>query len=85
MANLGLKYVFINTNIKNGQKIPWKVYISYISKCVFYEKKIFVKFFGFLRFFSGSGAWLQNLRLDNDSSVFFWYFDTYVGPGSTFV
>ena len=31
------------------------------------------------------GAWWQNLRLANDSTLFSWIFDTFVDPGSEFI
>ena len=63
---------------------------KYTEKCAYGHKLNFIKkkvgkIFVISKFFSNSKAWLHNLRLVYDFSIFFGLFDTYIGPGSAFV
>ena len=63
------------------KKYPEKIFFG--NKLNFIET--FGKIFVIFEFFSNSEAWLQNLILVHDVSIFFRLFDTYIGPGSAFV
>ena len=69
MANFKSKNIFYQTNIKEGQQVPWKI-ASLISNCIFCWKKniFFAKFLWFLRFpqiqLHGGKIW--------DRYIFFW-------------
>ena len=60
---------------------------SFGKKLNFIEKKkyFFGKIFMIFEFFTNGEAWLQNLRLVYDFSIFLGLFDTYIGPGSAFI